>query len=368
MKMLGLAFVAILSAASVAGAAPSPLHVAASVPVGKHAAGLTATTGLLWVTNDVDNTVTPIDLATGEAGSPIHLGGRGFPDPSAAISGGGSVWVVAKTTGTISRIDPGTSKVTATLTVPAIALDLALANGSLWVTSFNPYRCSGNRLLFAADADRRTFRRGHWTLHGRLRIGDRRGVRLVVDRRPSRSDALRSTHAEDRRPDQREARKRGNVRRAGARRRRIRIRLGLAAIARHGDVRRPENEQDRRSNPVSPRVDTRHIRRRRGLALGARPQEDLPRRSENEPHHDFDCGRQAPRQRLPRASKPRRRRERALGDGRRRRHGRPDRHPVDTSALQRTAQDGRRAARALVSRSTSPSSKQPATVFCRHPG
>ena len=143
--MLLLALVALSSAVSVAGAASSPLHVTASIPVGKHAAGLTASAGTLWVTNDVDNTVTPIDPATGKGGSPIHLGGRGFPDPSNTISGDGSVWVAARTTGTISRIDPGTSKVTATLTVPELALGLALANGSLWATSFNPYRCSGNR-------------------------------------------------------------------------------------------------------------------------------------------------------------------------------------------------------------------------------
>jgi streptogramin lyase len=143
--MLLLALAALASAACIAGAATSPMHVVASVPVGKHAAGIAATAGSLWVTNDVDNTVTPIDLATGEAGSPIHLGGRGFPDPRNAISGDGSVWITAPTTGTISRINPATSKVTATLTVPELALGLALDDGSLWVTSFDPNRCSGNR-------------------------------------------------------------------------------------------------------------------------------------------------------------------------------------------------------------------------------
>jgi DNA-binding beta-propeller fold protein YncE len=135
---------AITGLASAVGATPA-LRVSATVPTGKHPAGIAVAAGTLWVTNDVDNTVTPIDLATGTARPPLHLGGRGFPDPSAATGADRTVWVAARTTGTISRIDTSTSTVTATLAVPEIVGGLALGGGSLWVTSFNPYRCSGNR-------------------------------------------------------------------------------------------------------------------------------------------------------------------------------------------------------------------------------
>jgi streptogramin lyase len=144
-KTLLLVLATLVSTAGFAGGAPTPVRVGAIVTVGKHPAGIAVADGSLWVANDVDNTVSPIDLATGKAGPAVHLGGRGFPDPGAAVGGDGTVWVAARTTGTISRIDSSTSKVTATLTVPEIAGGLVLDGGSLWVTSFDPNRCSGNR-------------------------------------------------------------------------------------------------------------------------------------------------------------------------------------------------------------------------------
>jgi streptogramin lyase len=145
MKTLWLVLAAFVCTASVAGGAPSSLRVGTTVAVGKHPAGIAVVDGSIWVTNDVDNTVSQIDLAAGKAGPLVHLGGRDFPDPSAAAGGAGTVWVAARTTGTISRIDTSTSKVTADLNVPEIAGGLALDGRSLWVTSFDPNRCSGNR-------------------------------------------------------------------------------------------------------------------------------------------------------------------------------------------------------------------------------
>ena len=145
MRTFVLMLATLVCTAGVAGAPPTSLRIGARVSAGKHPAGIAVADGLLWVTNDVDNTVAPIDPTTATAGPLIHLGGGGFPDPRLVASGGGTVWVAAPTTGTISRIDTSTSKVTATLTVPESAGGLALDGGSLWVTSFDPYRCSGNR-------------------------------------------------------------------------------------------------------------------------------------------------------------------------------------------------------------------------------
>lgn len=141
--------VAVIIAAAVlagaAGAVPGPLRIAKTVPTGKHPAGVLLAGGSLWVTNDIDNTVSRIDPATNAVTATVKLHGANFPDPSYLAAGGGALWVVARTTGTVSRIDLRSGKVTATATVPGIASEIALVAGSVWVPSFDPYKCSNNR-------------------------------------------------------------------------------------------------------------------------------------------------------------------------------------------------------------------------------
>ena len=60
------------------------------------------------------------------------------------MAGGGSLWVAARTTGTISRIDPVTGALVATFAAPKVVDDILVADGSLWVASFDPYRCAAN--------------------------------------------------------------------------------------------------------------------------------------------------------------------------------------------------------------------------------
>src|SRR5262249_20780936 len=103
-----LVTLALLAAASPAAGAPGALVVRKAITVGKHPAGVAVAAGSVWVTNDVDNTVSQVDPATGAVVRTVRLHGRDFPDPSVAVVGGGSVWVAAPTTGTISRIDPKT--------------------------------------------------------------------------------------------------------------------------------------------------------------------------------------------------------------------------------------------------------------------
>jgi YVTN family beta-propeller protein len=128
-----------------AGGDPGPLRIVAAVPTGKHPAGVALASGAVWVANDVDNTVSRIDPATNAVTATIKLHGKNFPDPSVMTAGDGALWVVAPTTGTVSRLDLGTAKVTATEAVPGLALGITRARDAVWVTSFDPYRCSNNR-------------------------------------------------------------------------------------------------------------------------------------------------------------------------------------------------------------------------------
>lgn len=116
-----------------------------AITTGKHPSGLVVAAGSLWVTNDVDNTVSQIDLATNTVTRTIALHGRAYPDPSYATFDGSAVWVVARTTGTVSRIDALSGRVTAMTEVPGLALGIAVVDGAVWVPSFDPYRCSDNR-------------------------------------------------------------------------------------------------------------------------------------------------------------------------------------------------------------------------------
>jgi YVTN family beta-propeller protein len=49
------------------------------------------------------------------------------------LAAGGSVWVSNSEDGTVSRIDPSSAKVTATIEVCKAPEGLALAEGSVWV-------------------------------------------------------------------------------------------------------------------------------------------------------------------------------------------------------------------------------------------
>jgi DNA-binding beta-propeller fold protein YncE len=77
----------------------------------------------------------------------IALRGSDYPDPAFATFDGGAVWVVAPTSGTVSRVDARTGSVTATTKVPGLALGIAVADRSAWVPSFDPYKCSNNTCL-----------------------------------------------------------------------------------------------------------------------------------------------------------------------------------------------------------------------------
>ena len=65
--------------------------------------GIDAGTELVWVANSLDDTVSRIDIESGETvGDPIDVG----PDPGAVAVGGEAVWVANNGDGTVTRIEP----------------------------------------------------------------------------------------------------------------------------------------------------------------------------------------------------------------------------------------------------------------------
>jgi YVTN family beta-propeller protein len=145
MRTRALAVAVVAVALVAAGSSSASLIVASTIPVGKHPAGVAVAAGSVWVTNDVDNTVSRIDPATGEVTDTIALHGAGYPDPTFVAVSDDALWVASRSTGTISRIDLRTGELAATLSVPGDVLGLVVHGTALWVPSFDPYRCAGNR-------------------------------------------------------------------------------------------------------------------------------------------------------------------------------------------------------------------------------
>ena len=96
--------------------------------------GAARTGNTLWVTNLYDSTVTPVDLTTNAAGTPVAVGAN----PEGAVAAGGKVWVANNGFGestTVSVIDPASRGVEETLDVGcdgprAMGVD---AEGEVWV-------------------------------------------------------------------------------------------------------------------------------------------------------------------------------------------------------------------------------------------
>jgi len=88
----------------------------------------------LWITSTQKNLVTRVDPHTNLVVETIPVG----PAPRFLATGEGSVWTLNQGDGTVSRIDPKTNKVVATIEVgvPGEGGDIAVGEGSVWVTSF----------------------------------------------------------------------------------------------------------------------------------------------------------------------------------------------------------------------------------------
>jgi YVTN family beta-propeller protein len=103
-----------------------------SVSVGNSPSALATGAGGVWVTDDVDNTVTRIDPASANAVTAATPVGRG---PSAVATGAGAVWVANTQDNTVARLDPKTAVVSGKTRVGRRPTGVAVGEGAVWVAN-----------------------------------------------------------------------------------------------------------------------------------------------------------------------------------------------------------------------------------------
>jgi YVTN family beta-propeller protein len=87
----------------------------------------------IWVTNRASDTVSKIDPATNAVVATVNVVER----PYAVAAGFDHIWVTSQITGSLSKIDPATNAVVATLTgVGGGSYGVAAGSGSMWVTHY----------------------------------------------------------------------------------------------------------------------------------------------------------------------------------------------------------------------------------------
>jgi YVTN family beta-propeller protein len=113
---------------------PATNAVVAEVYVAPGSYGLAFGEDALWATSIERNTVARVDPHTNLIVSTIAVG----KTPRFIAAGGGAVWSLNQGDGSVSRIDPATNKVVATIEVgvPGPGGDIAVGEGSVWVTAF----------------------------------------------------------------------------------------------------------------------------------------------------------------------------------------------------------------------------------------
>jgi virginiamycin B lyase len=113
---------------------PDTNQVVAEIYVVPGSYGLAFGDDAVWVTSTERNTVTRVDPHTNLIVETIAVG----PSPRFIAAGGGAVWTLNQGDGSVTRIDPKTNTVAATIEVgvPGPGGDIAVGEGSVWVTSF----------------------------------------------------------------------------------------------------------------------------------------------------------------------------------------------------------------------------------------
>lgn len=111
---------------------PTTDDVVATVPVDGSPDQVAATTDAVWVT-DGDHTLIRIDPATNDVTATVDVASG----PSGVAATEDAVWVASASAGEVSRIDPTTNDVVATVEV-AFPESVAIADGAVWVTGSGP--------------------------------------------------------------------------------------------------------------------------------------------------------------------------------------------------------------------------------------
>ena len=113
---------------------PATNALVAEIYVAAGSYGLAFGDDAVWVTSTDGNVVTRVDPHTNLVVETIPVGKA----PRFIAAGAGGVWTLNQGDGSVSRIDPKTNKVAATIEVgvPGGGGDIAVGEGSVWVTAF----------------------------------------------------------------------------------------------------------------------------------------------------------------------------------------------------------------------------------------
>ena len=107
------------------------LTVSDSTRVGTGYGGVVIDREIAWVRNDIDQTVSRVDLATGEVTDTVPVG-AGTGDLTIAD---GDVWAANSAGNSVTRIDGGSGQVLATIKVGLAPQGIATAAGDVWVAN-----------------------------------------------------------------------------------------------------------------------------------------------------------------------------------------------------------------------------------------
>ena len=111
-------------------------EVGVSIPVQEPCSGLVAGFGSLWIPSCGTHSLVRADLKTGGVQATIPIGPA---DSEGCVAvGADSVWLATNRTGILSRIEPKTNVVIASITIPSGSFCPVFADGFVWVTSTEP--------------------------------------------------------------------------------------------------------------------------------------------------------------------------------------------------------------------------------------
>ncbi len=111
---------------------PAGATIVATISVGGRPGGIVVGEGAVWVKNHADETVSRINPRTNEVTATIRIGRGQF---GYLAAGEGSIWATNNDANTVSRIDPRSNKVVATIRVGDNPQGIAVGSGSVWVAN-----------------------------------------------------------------------------------------------------------------------------------------------------------------------------------------------------------------------------------------
>ncbi|MGC4251439.1 MAG: YncE family protein [Sphingobium sp.] len=107
----------------------------AEVSVSRPCGAMAILDGALWVADCKENALVRIDTAKAERTAVIPTGIANPKGELNVVAGAGSIWVASDQKGVVSRVDPATNQVTASIAVSPGTYYLAFGFGSVWAVS-----------------------------------------------------------------------------------------------------------------------------------------------------------------------------------------------------------------------------------------